>query len=1253
MESLSPDEIERLRKIFDEMNDSRKKLRPILIEIIDALEKALFVDEEAAESNQLLLNKILYAQKEFFATEELRPAAMSKQLKPVDSAISKLEQECQFTRINKILDRIATLEVNSDAPEIQAAVSQLKAAAENLKEKSGKTDAFHFAKLAEKFVLLAKIIDKSSATADISTGDYLEIYRSFSDSPLIILSVTKNLLHFAAAEDIFTRIEPETAAPETVTIEIETAETVEPPPEPEPEVEPPEPEPELQKPALDPTKRALTGIRKKFDAIEPPPDLSLFVLEDEDLLFSGEHGLERELPSVKSFGKKIGKLLNVSDTRTVLTVLTNTKIFFREDPKNILVAGKLSEKLARFIPTVCEKLFSWGVVDKMRWREVEFYFLNPAGLELCNRHLKTNVPASGPDYYSALLNAIREVMLFYFHRRFVTKFDFDSPYGGELPYIRAEALNSPTVALVFSLILLEKNWQRLLAIFKLIIEKELKSGTENLEVVFLALKKDDLVWLKIFNDTKFKKVRFLMFAWDGLWDSDGTELDFDTWEPKKIESLPESLDNEPEPPPLPTIPADTKEPPLVPSPPPSGENDIVKADFIRRATSLFVECDNARAMLVLYALKNNFAGKGDDEFWAEDLTREIGFILDDPLTTRALYTFDTFGFWLGVTENPRLNFGADYLNLAATIKVFYAPSDPTSFQIRKLWRQVDDDKSNAALKKFPDAKRLIKIFSDFTENTYRAFADCLDGAADTSENDSRAALTLIADAENNAENILHHDMDHRRIKYVAQQLFKHKGMVRKFLHVEEYSSDEILKFCRQFESVDLTGVIGEKSVTIDENLFSENSINDLLDEVWNTYDKLASRQTDKFIYNQKRRMLVRGVKQALIALVNYLHVLKKSEVVKNSSTQAAPVDKALEILDNLQRQTPASGERLNLGQAVFFLFIDNFVRKLRGENVALSYSHCLLGAKYVELEEDFPSMASFGIEEFSLKNRAAAFEEDVSGKSFGENLQRAYDTAIRNYDFGILQCLQKYFPSPTNNVSAGAFERNVDKQIERAYDNFRKDLELARTYARITDHEKIDEYINAVIDAREHFSETRNAGLFQRFIDACNAAIAKSAETQKNALTERLRTLQERLAKNLPESETLIDDVRHQIELNNFTVAEDYMNRIENEGGTLLTNFDLIDSDLGTLNEFIADHETLYNAITRERGSIDNAYRKVQSSRHVKNHNTTEAQDFIRAWQSMNSGDNKNIETSIRVILIHLGYGDGQVIAQGVNNLTP
>ena len=1292
MENLNSETIDKLRILFGQMNDSRRQLRPILAGIADSIDKGFFIDADSDEVHQLL-KRILDAQQQLSAVEQLKKSAVTKKLELIDKNLSLLKQNSQRDKINSTLARIETLTVDSDDPAIIDAVKKVKLQAEHLKNKSGKMDSAQFDKMAERFVLLVNIIDNAE---NFSSGDFIKVTTAFADNPLIAMVLTSKLMHFPKIE---------------VPVEVEN----------------PPVENDKKFPFI-PTKQRISAVLIKFEKIKPNLEL---VLTDEKN-FSIQKTNSKKQIAIKSFNNKIHQLFDSVDPLPLFKMLIKTRIFFVEDPKDLFVSSKISKRLIALVPRLFEKLFNWGIVDKISWRGYEFYFLNDYGLDLCIRcFTHSTPPASNMDYFDTMTAALQISVMLIVEPRIKDHNKINFSYTPIIPVARAEFKGN--LILFFSLILLGEDWAGYIAQFKMIVENQIES---NLRAVFIfAMDKKDISWLKMFDTMKFKKIPFFMMTMNGLFDMDGNEVDFDFWSDfRNFIETPEKL-SAPEPAPIEKTLKDT--PVKIENPAPAekfdvyeaeiqtpennfdeeietpennfdeeietpeinsaeeieviesveeilpeistvenipeiefseplektSEDDLVKADILSGVTNLFKIGEISRGMLALHALNDYFSGENEDgEIWADNLTKEIGFIFDDPITKIALQNFDTFSFWNGGAEIPKANVANtfEYLNLAATIKNFFAPADPTSYKIQKLWNQINEDKSNTALKSCPAAKTLISLFNNFTDKTHHAFAESLSDAADNTEDNFKSARMQIKGVENVVDSVLRSDVNHRRVRDVIQQLFKNNGLARKYLNVENFSEDEILNFCQQYADEDLREILNTKGAKISDDLFSTDKIGDYLDYIWdNPVVTLVRREHERFI-GPNRIRVTKVMKKLLSSLTNYIYAKRNLENTGNGKFSGAPKGKALEILSELKKQIQRVEKRGNLGIYVFREFVENLTKQLKGEVINFSYKDCLLGANYIELENNFPVTENFGVGSFSLKDRFFEFESDLKNKTAKENLKRAYESALKNYDCGILQELQKNFKLGVSDEDMkrkiSGIERQVDKQIERIYSGFLNDLELARNYSRITDQEKIDAYINSIVAAKKHFTETKNAGIFQRFVNACNTSINKTSLPQRNALKKRLNELEENLEKNLEDGETLatrypiLANVRRQIDLMNLTVAEDYMNRLEKDDGDLLTELDVIDSNLTTLEEFLAEYEVLFRAIFNANGSVEGAFRqRLHIHNNRLNRETQNALEFMRGWKEINSGQNPAIESAIILILEHLGYSGGKISAQNVN----
>ena len=1272
-----------------------------------------------------------------------------------------------------MLDKLQTLEIDSDDAAILDAVKKTQLQADHIRHKAGKWDLAHFTKEAERFLLLAEVIENIE---NFSTNDFLKVTGAFADNPLIAMALTNRIVHFPRPVEVEEE-ENFVADDEDLLDENDIRDLA-------------------KNFDTEPSTPRIRETVKKFIKVQASEDL---VTVDEKEFVITKAQVKKQL-TIKSFNKKLHELLDSADPLSMFKILIRSRIMFATYPKGLKLEDRLNKKIAALVPTLLERLFSWGVVDKISWRGVDFYFLNAFGLDLALRAFTRHPsPVNPEDYFTAMKNSLQLALPIIAEGAIGKTFHFE--YMKSLPIGRTEIIpdtleEKVSLIFVFSLLLLGENWAHDIAKFRMVLEYELDAQKEIKAIFLFAFSKNDLAWLKMFDTVRFKKLHFFLYTLDGLFDMEGKEISFDdakkicdiqtppeppknffpekmaaqktlkqienfkrqaeilkakkaklkaeldklqkiskaeesagededdaesfltgagaeknlfdnevdevsddaeNFEIDEVEDAEENFDAEEvddadddnfsDTETTSEVEVETdveveKVPETVPQPAKKvvevsevvevaeenfSDTETAKGDSLANITSLFKVGAAGRAMLALHAWSDYISQtENDADNWAEFLSREIGFILDDPMTLQNLNNFDTFSFWTAAFEIPNANVGNsfDYLNLAAIIKSFYAPQNPASYQIQKSWNQINEDKSNFALKNLPAAKNLISIFFNFTDKTRQAFADCLFNAEGEGEDKLNSARTRLKDVENVVENLLHGEVGHPHVKDLIQQLFTFNGAVRKFLNVENFKSAEILNFCRQFEKVDLQEIFWNKDAVFDENIFSESKIGDFLDDVWDKPNIHIPRGKNDPFKGPKRKKVTSVLKQVLFALFNFIYAEKNLEVTAKTFGQAAPVAKAQEILADLQKQISRTEKKANLGQIIFHAFANNLEKKLSGEEIFISYNDCLLGARYIELENNLPVTENFGLQEFCLKNRVAEFEADIRYKKIDDNLQKAYETALKNYDCGILQNLAKNFLPQLKTSEEdikrkiSGLEKNVDRQIEKICNDFLNDLELARNYSRITDQEKIDFYINASVVAKKHFLQTKNAGIYQRFIDACNSSINKVSLPQRNALAKRLENLEENLETELADGETLdsrypvLAEVRRQIDLMNLTVAEDYLNRLESEGGSFLTELDVTDSNLKTLEDFLSEYEILFNALNNSNGSVEGAFKKRAGLHHTNrvNRETQDAIDFTHSWQGIHSGQSAAIETSALEILKHLGYGDGRITARNVDS---
>ena len=1314
-----------LKNLFAEMCSSRRQLKPILSEIIRAIDNNLFVDADSDEVKNLL-EKILDMQERLSAVEELKEAAASKKIAVVDDAIKELDRKHIIEEAKIVLLRFKDLVCQSeDENEIDAA-KKLKKQAHKLFVKAEKMDATLFAQEASKFIDIAEKIDDPSK---FSSNSFVEVQKNFPDNIFLAYTIMKRSLMFVIEE-------AEEEKPVKVAKVKEISESEEIPPEVE---------------EINEKEQRINALKQLVEDMHL--QITPMLIESEDIAIETKEVKKRM--TVKSLNNKLREFVDGREMLffPILRTFCKCRIFSRDS-----VFENVGEDRTRsLVPIIADKIFNWGIADKISLQGMDFYYLNDNGLEMLSRVLsmkdiKVPPKKSSIPLKNRVATDLRQFILF--STVWSLKIKKANKIDGDINrfWIRSvikQPYSAPQVFYAISLMLVEENWSEVFDKFILSIKND-ESNNFEIKGIFLISNLDPeqvKPWIDFFKTFELNNIYMFLIIDEHCFvmDEDGNQMspaewhqfiseksdaedeeyyddddeedfddvdedmededsdeenfeltrddsnfnvesNFETDNEVEIESTSESekvYKYEPEPkstvkPAKPKLNESSKTSAkskkseihaneVFNRPKKSvveefrsileqagiSDDEKLEKGMLLTVLRFFVEGSEGRGMLFLHLLRYRTISKNEE--WASFLCFEIGYILDDPIVMQNLRGFDTFDFWDHYYSIPNVEINElyDYLHIAAMIKSFFAPSEPMSFQLKNRWNQINDDRSNIALKTYPSIKKLISLFKNFTEQTHASFASCLHIDHSNAEVEFTNAFESVKTVRDRADAIIKMQIKHPRSKGLVKMLYEPDGVIRRLLNVDDnsISVDMILSICSKFSDEDLNHLDNQTPISY-ENMFSQAKIGDYLDDIWSGI-KVESHKNEKFTGVERVRQM-KILTQALTALLSYAVAKKHMDSIKTSGQHEPPIKKALELIKNIESELDKTKKQqfsFNLiGLAVFGIFIEKLALKIKGFESPLFYQDCLLGSNYLELTKDgIPVVDSYNISSFSFATRVLTFDMALNDLSHEESIHTAYETAVRNYDLGILQLLEVNFKEFLNRSDEELKKRResvskqVDRQIERIYHEFLDNLELDRNYDRITNQEEIDNYIAAATEAKEHFIETKNAGLFQRFIDSCNIDIAEASLPHKNALEQRINGLTEKLEADLESDDTLeekypiIPEIYRQLKVGNLTVAEDYMNRLEEEGSNF-NNLTMIESHNDALEDFLNNYEPLFDScIKYKRESLEKIYSRLKTG-SAKNRTERDAVDFVTAWQGLNTDLKQKAETSVIEILKHLAF---------------
>ena len=1314
------EQISILKDLFAELCLSRRQLKPILTEILRAIDNNVFVDADS-EDVKKLLEQILLLQDRLSKTDCLKQAAATKKLAVVDEAINELDRKQTIKSVKIVLNRFKDLVCNSNDENELDAAKKLKKQAHKLFLKAEKMDPDSFATEGKKFIDIIEVIENPDK---ISSTSFLEIQDNFSDNKFLVYTIMKHSLQFASESesDVVINTNPTISEEDT--------------------------------PIVTPAKPAKQNFResieaKKFDIIkkvikEYKASVNSVLLNEEDLTI--EKKIVKKRLTVKSLNNKLHEFVDGSESVLfpVLRTFYKCRIFSTDST----FAEDQEFKSRSLVPIIVEKLFNWSIADKVHWLNMTFYYLNDSGQELLSRILsikdiKSTVKSSNDSSKKQVAIYLRRFILFSTIWALKIKKNNNKLDGDTDRFWIRSTVNMPNNTVqtffVFSIMFFDENWFRHIDSFIKAFLDEREAGSDIKGVILASCLSEDLLesWVKVFDRLGIKNIYKFLIVKDAciLIDESGNRIlpsDWADWvsfgivgnseEDENIidvnvntSSTEDVSDNQynnqndkgntyhtendisdDSNDAMELLSAGTKtistnnniklnfeDSQLTQSsskkyeynPPSEKEDNIpsnkahilddsvgfinssandteVLENLLLNITKFFISGSTSRGMLFLHIIKEHALSKNED--WALNLSLEVGYILDDPIAMSQLGNYDPFDFWDTYFSIPNVKVDdlCDYLNLAAIIKSFFAPPEPMSFQLRSRWNQINDDRSNIALKSYPSTKKLINLFRTFSEQTHESFASCLNVDHSHTESELTNAIEAIKTVRDRADAIVRTQIKHPRSKGLVKLLYEPEGVVRRLLSLDDNkdSIKNILDFCNDFMDGDIKK-IENPSIYIDENIFSAKKIGDYLDDTWSSI-KVDSHKNEKFTGVERVRQ-IKIFTQALVALLSYAVAKKRMNTIKKSGKHSAPVTKALEILNDIVEEFSNLHQPITvnfIGPAVFIIFIENLAAKINGIEMPIFYRDCLLGPRYLELTNDgIPTVESYGVSGFSFENCVLDFEESVNNLTPKEAVNSAYETAVRSCDLGILKLLEINFREMLDRSDEELKRRRenvskqVDRQLDRIYHEFLDNLELDRNYDRITDQEEIDRYIAIATEAKEHFAGTKNVGIFQRFINACNADIVKAAMPHKNAMEQRLNTLTEKLESKLAADEKLdekypiISEIHRQLNLGNLTVAEDYMNRWDENNGHF-SSLNIIESHNDAFDNFLKDYESIFNACVKNKSeSLEKIHSRMRGGT-AKNRSERDAADFVSAWQGLNTDLKSRAETSIIELLKHFSF---------------
>ena len=476
-----------LKEIFGEMCSSRRRLKPILTEIVKALDDNLFVDADSVEV-KYLLDLIVKIQSQFARVDELKGATNSKRVDKLENAINNLDVQNSINEMKLILLRFEDLTCRSSNVNELDAAKKLQRQAHKLLLRADKIKPDEFIDEGQKF---KDVIEKIDDPSTMSMESLMELQQKFPENPGFVFLLMNSSL--VIPKNKFSSGKSDQSSPSAST---------------------------------DDRIKVINKLIRQFGASVEP-------LIADDSSFDVETAETKKQLSFKSFNNKLHSYIDGSDTGfyPLLKHFCTSRVLLLEHIERL--QGSSYSSIA---PMLSGKLFQWGVLNKIHWFGHSFYYLNDHGYELLTKILMSK------DSKSPQKKSQRAGMTYYVRRfmllsafgpldidRRLNKSEGDAQrFWIKTKFVEGEKLK---VYFSFALLLLDNDWADHVCNFISEIELELRNKAD-IKALFLSTVLDApsvLPWLKMFKKLGVKNVFAMYFGQATIeyYDADGDRINFE------------------------------------------------------------------------------------------------------------------------------------------------------------------------------------------------------------------------------------------------------------------------------------------------------------------------------------------------------------------------------------------------------------------------------------------------------------------------------------------------------------------------------------------------------------------------------------------------------------------------------------------------------------------------------------------------------------------------------------------------------
>lgn len=417
---------------------------------------------------------------------------------------------------------------------------------------------------------------------------------------------------------------------------------------------------------------------------------------------------------------------------------------------------------------------------------------------------------------------------------------------------------------------------------------------------------------------------------------------------------------------------------------------------------------------------------------------------------------------------------------------------------------------------------------------------------------------------------------------------------------EDDRANEILEYVHDFLSPDFIN----NGFEIRGSNISNDKIDEFIDFNWEQAGKVQrEKHKSSKLVKELRNNLFSMLSKMLTEIADWYYYVSLYTENDNHNTYEHEKHDIVEVINNAVQvcnEIAVSGDRDRYtiaGNACIKTVLLEFQSKLNGifiDNSNKYYYSDFLYYAEVMLDDNFIPVIEnelSAINAFSPISRILR-HADMPARDINERIDEIFnrtpDSDLHlSDDYGCAKLIKEYlrlaknteWDDDKNDIEANALD--ALKQMHLIKSNFIGTLELDQSYGKI-DTDRKERLLLLVDKQYEKAMNTHNFGFFNRMLDYCKHTVDENASARKITLSTHLENAKKEYA-DTPEAQELIKSAESMMDIQNYTVVEDIINRIQQKDFTNKTALDSKDY----LEDFIREYEKIFKIVYNSK--ISNA----------------------------------------------------------------